>query len=505
MRMSSRGLTIVVLVAGCPFDPEIPEFDVITDTDSSSGGSTEPSTTVDPDATVDPDTTDEPSTTVPSTTEDPTEDPTTDTGESVCGDGEVSGSEACDDGTNDGAYGGCMPDCDALAPYCGDSEISDAEVCDDGTNDGSYGGCAAACDALGPNCGDGSLNGDEQCDNGAKNLNSSGCNIDCAISGTVVGTYVEAGLSFCDGTFTTKPAFRENGNALIAVTGYCDDDSVELAEFSPTVDPVQEFGDLLLPATPVREATIAGDTWVLGASGCSYAISPMGDLTEACGPRVTGDSGLDGRDDGSYVALDYAGIAQYPSGSPADGDAADWFVPPPNNATYDYYFNSAALGPSGSSIVVGSRTYIPNGTSTGYLARYTGAGNAAGSNSFAQVQYLAGIAVGGDDSIVVTASYPDYRLMHLGADFNEDWGYSAPAASNILADVDSTGAVVFAYRDNATFAGVLRKWSPDGAQEYWSIEAEAAGFGSQLAIAPDDSIWITAGTGAGYGVVRVSP
>lgn len=505
MRMSTRGLTILVLVAGCPFDPETPEFDVITDTDGSSGGTTEPSTTVDPDATVDPDTTDNPTTT-PSTTDptvDPTE-PTTDTGDAVCGDGEVTGSEVCDDGTNDGAYGGCMADCDAFAPYCGDSEITDAEVCDDGTNDGSYGGCAAACDELGPNCGDGLMNGEEQCDNGAKNLNGSGCNIDCVISGTVVGTYVEAGLDFCDGTFTTKPAFRENGNALVAVTGYCSDDSVELAEFSPTVDPVQEFEDLLLPATPVREATIAGDTWVLGASGCSYAISPMGELTEACDPRITGYSALDGRSDGSYIALDYTGLGQYPSGSPVDGDVADWSALPPNNASYNYYFQSAALGPSGSSIVVGYYSYIPNGTSNGYLARYTGAGNEAGSNTFAQ-QYLEEVAVGGGDNVVVTAGYPDYRLMHLGDDFYEDWGYSPPAASSIVVDIDSTGAVVFAYRDSATFEGVLRKWSPDGSTEYWSIAAEAAGFGSQLAIAPDDSIWITTGTGGGYGVVRVSP
>src|SRR5690606_39154526 len=38
----------------------------------------------------------------------------------VCGDGVVEGDEVCDDGVNDGSYGGCSPDCTALAPHCGD-------------------------------------------------------------------------------------------------------------------------------------------------------------------------------------------------------------------------------------------------------------------------------------------------------------------------------------------------------------------------------------------------
>jgi hypothetical protein len=40
--------------------------------------------------------------------------------------------EACDDGVNDGAYGGCAVDCKALAPYCGDGVVqSDYEECDE--------------------------------------------------------------------------------------------------------------------------------------------------------------------------------------------------------------------------------------------------------------------------------------------------------------------------------------------------------------------------------------
>ena len=39
-----------------------------------------------------------------------------------CGDGIQSGTEECDDGTNDGAYGGCNPDC-SEAPRCGDGVL----------------------------------------------------------------------------------------------------------------------------------------------------------------------------------------------------------------------------------------------------------------------------------------------------------------------------------------------------------------------------------------------
>ena len=95
-------------------------------------------------------------------------DATTTPPDGVCGDSNVDRGEVCDDGTNDGSYGGCLPDCSDFGPRCGDSNIDDGrEVCDDGTNDGSYGGCAEDCTALGPHCGDGNPDaGEEECDDG---------------------------------------------------------------------------------------------------------------------------------------------------------------------------------------------------------------------------------------------------------------------------------------------------------------------------------------------------
>ncbi len=102
-----------------------------------------------------------------------------------CGDGVVTpGEEQCDNGINQDPYEtestSCAPGC-VRAPYCGDGQV-DAnfrEQCDDGVNDGSYGGCSPTCQ-LGPRCGDGvvSEEGDEDCDDGNRR-NGDGCNTNC--------------------------------------------------------------------------------------------------------------------------------------------------------------------------------------------------------------------------------------------------------------------------------------------------------------------------------------
>jgi fibro-slime domain-containing protein len=90
----------------------------------------------------------------------------------VCGDGIVAGTEQCDNGTNDGSYGTCNPNC-TLAPRCGDRIVQNPpEQCDDGSNLATYGGNAQECGPgckWAPYCGDGVKNGPERCDNGANN------------------------------------------------------------------------------------------------------------------------------------------------------------------------------------------------------------------------------------------------------------------------------------------------------------------------------------------------
>jgi fibro-slime domain-containing protein len=67
----------------------------------------------------------------------------------VCGDGIVTRFEACDDGTNNGTYGGCMPGCMMRAAFCGDRMINPMEECDDG-NMVNGDGCSTMCRREGP-------------------------------------------------------------------------------------------------------------------------------------------------------------------------------------------------------------------------------------------------------------------------------------------------------------------------------------------------------------------
>ena len=104
----------------------------------------------------------------------------------TCGDGAVTRFEFCDDGSveNTGAYGHCMPDCQALGPHCGDGNLDEGfEECDDGDNLGAYDGCNPDC-TLGPSCGDGVRQPDfgEECDAGDNNGEpGSTCNDDCEL------------------------------------------------------------------------------------------------------------------------------------------------------------------------------------------------------------------------------------------------------------------------------------------------------------------------------------
>jgi fibro-slime domain-containing protein len=101
-----------------------------------------------------------------------------------CGDGIVNGDEVCDDGINDGRYGGCMPGCHGLGPFCGDGQVEPGvEDCDDGHNLSTYGqpGCGPGCRNV-PRCGDGRIDSlySEACDDGNQ-IDGDGCTNDCQI------------------------------------------------------------------------------------------------------------------------------------------------------------------------------------------------------------------------------------------------------------------------------------------------------------------------------------
>ena len=123
-----------------------------------------------------------------------------------CGDGAINGDEACDDSnttTETCAYGEtsctvCSATCTEVAgatSYCGDDTVNGSELCDDGSSNTSlYAGsqtCNLTCNGYAPYCGDGSTSGGEVCDEGLSNTNdyraSATCNAACSGYGSYCG------------------------------------------------------------------------------------------------------------------------------------------------------------------------------------------------------------------------------------------------------------------------------------------------------------------------------
>jgi hypothetical protein len=138
---------------------------------SGGGTDTNADTSSSGDETTDTPTTAEPETSTSTGPDDPStstgpDDPSTSTGPddttgpaNTCGDGVQGGDEECDDG-NDDDTDECVAGCKLAA--CGDGFVwADNEACDDGTNDGAYNGCEPGCAARAAYCGDGVLDMEE--------------------------------------------------------------------------------------------------------------------------------------------------------------------------------------------------------------------------------------------------------------------------------------------------------------------------------------------------------
>jgi len=514
MRRAATLSSSLLLSVGC-FNPEAPVGEALeTDTEGvdSMGSTSSTNPTAGPStssSTTGAETTD---------TDDETGDPTTQGSDPVCGDGTVEGAEVCDDGVNDGSYGGCADDCSEFGPSCGDGEVTDGETCDDEVNDGSYGGCTDEC-AFAAFCGDGVLDGDDElCDEGDDNENGLGCNVDCTTSGTVVEQSMQTGLTFCDGAFATPTQFTPAGNGLVAASGYCGGDSQLLQEFSPSLEVVQTF-DVLMPDTPVRNATIVGDRWVLSASSCNYAVASDGTFAEACGgERITGQASLESVGKLGYAALDYGNqLGLFDPASPTADDTPTWTAQPPAPAFYVYSWYAVAAGPNDSVLVAGRREREDNGDLEALMVQYTAAGNVVDTNTFAAVSRFTEIATGPGGTPLVYSSidfgdpgYPGGVLTQFNAALDVAWNQPVTDPGQVQLAVDSTGAPIVLLEDgNGNGAYELRKLDRTDGSTLWSVGLPNANNDTRIAVGPDDYIWVSS---AGYGpmggqlwVGRVSP
>ncbi len=125
-------------------------------------------------------------------------------GAPVCGDGEVEGEEACDDG---GPTSHCTAQCTEIV--CGDARREGEEACDDG-NTAVGDGCDAACRTEA--CGNGRLDAGEACDDGNTAVGD-GCDAACRTERCGNGR-LDAGEACDDGN--TAPRDRCTPDCQIA-------------------------------------------------------------------------------------------------------------------------------------------------------------------------------------------------------------------------------------------------------------------------------------------------
>ncbi len=134
-----------------------------------------------------------------------------------CGDGVIEGGEACDGSNLNGADCTTVPggfnsgtlSCDSacsfdissceLVTVCGDGNIEGTEQCDDGANGNNCDGCTDTCTTFTNVCGDDELCGIEQCDDGNLNDND-GCQSDCTL---LSAPFHEVAMSRNDATVET--------------------------------------------------------------------------------------------------------------------------------------------------------------------------------------------------------------------------------------------------------------------------------------------------------------
>lgn len=142
---------------------------------------------------------------------------------------------------------------------CGNGEVEAGEACDDGVNDGGYGGCAVDCSGLGPHCGDGVLNGAEPCDDG-NDANGDGCNLDCGISGAAIWTR----------SFAGDPGFVDSATG-VAVGA---EDEIILAG---SVGTAQSDSDVLLLAYDTDGSLLWNEVHAFGDDSSAWGVALDGD------------------------------------------------------------------------------------------------------------------------------------------------------------------------------------------------------------------------------------
>jgi cysteine-rich repeat protein len=385
--MSARSLVVLplaLLIAACSDDGSV---GTATDSDGGSGSGSSSSSSGD----------------VVPTTGTPTTGASA-TGDGTTGDGTTGGvctpdaEQACDCPLGEGtqvcaADGSGFGACECPESVCGDGQVDGNEACDDGTNDGAYGGCMPDCSALGPNCGDGEANGPEPCDDGNA-VDGDGCNVDCIESGSEVWTrgYTgeDAGNARAHGA-----AVDADGNVIIVGQEFVvgEDANVWARKYSPDGDEIWTMtwngegnGDDIAYAVAVApdgDLVIVGETQVDG-EGANMFFQKIGpDKAPVWQMTHNGESDLGDRAFG--VAVDAAGNIAVTGEEYKliglhnvwtrlmDADGVEiWTDVVDANAGNDA--GNAVAFTSAGDLVVAGHIYVPIGLADLWLRKYSAAG-----------------------------------------------------------------------------------------------------------------------------------
>lgn len=421
-----------------------------------------------------------------------------DNDEQVCGDGEITGTEQCDDGVNDNTYGSCTTDCSARAAHCGDGIINGPETCDDGINDNAYGGCTPTCERA-SYCGDGVINGLETCDDGEdNNIDGQGCNTNCILSGSLLGTFTRDGLTFCENANLFPPQYNTEGRAYILVGGQCSTDSILLLDFDSNTMLVAEHQEgLILPSRNFQDFTARGDDWLFSTYSCNFAVDGEGSLiAEVCSEnqsdRHQGTEALEALNETTYLAMDDNDIAIYGLNSPANDDSPNpLIVPDTSNGTW--FFTDAIFGHNNTVVQVGGYRYDINSPNEARVFQYTMAGNLAQSGYHNDVEFYNAIVASPDGGYIVSISDPSAMIRKLNANLSVAWTQGLPDALAIpRIDVDASNDPLVVFRDS-DFVWHLEKRSPDGQRVLWRHDFDEWNQVDAIAmsVAPDNTVWVS--------------
>lgn len=424
-------------------------------------------------------------------------------GPAVCGDGEVADGEECDDGAANADDGACTSECKLAS--CGDGVVqTSVEICDDGVNDGAYGGCEEGCGALAPYCGDGMTNGPEACDDGDE-VDGDGCNADCRQSGAEVWTKKYSGRDAGDAR-AHGVAVDLDGNVIVVGEEFVVGQGANIWMAKYTSEGEQlwtqtrsgngTFADVArgVAVDSAGDYIVVGELSVQGEDGNLWVVKmdPSGEEIWSDvynGPSNLGDSGngvaIDSDDNIWVVGEEYKLIGlknivvrKYdPDGTLLWDDVYD------HKAGNDRAHGVVVLSDD-TAVVVGS-VYEPIGLADLFVRRYTASGTEFWTkmwDSAAGNDIIRGVARDVDDNVILVGEvYAPIGLANVWIRKLSDTGlelwtqiHDSAGSDNDIgrgAAVAPDGTIVVAgqeYTANDFAAAWVRKVTPEDGAEMWT-------------------------------------